>query len=337
MSSLSRTLSFSTLSALCIGLLATLAGCPNDEEPVARCSPSCSSVQTCCSGICRSTFSDPANCGGCGITCESGELCVAQVCMPVARPTDTGVRVDASMPGRDAGMMTGACSPSCNASQQCCGTTCVNRMGTTPADSSFSNCRGCGIACDPMVADRCGASGCMCGTSLACTGDRRCGLNAMGSRGCIDFTTDEANCGGPGIACLAGETCTDSMCACGATGGRCMAPTVCLGAGATATCVDLTTDEMNCGMAGNVCGAGETCVASACHCGADTAPACARAGGFPPGCGQVCCAGACIPVDDMNCAACGTACTGTMECSIPIFGGAIGCAEPGGFITSCAD
>jgi hypothetical protein len=159
----------------------------------------------------------------------------------------------------------------------------------------------------------------------------------MGSRGCIDFTTDEANCGGPGIACLAGETCTDSMCACGATGGRCMAPTVCLGAGATATCVDLTTDEMNCGMAGNVCGAGETCVASACHCGADTAPACARAGGFPPGCGQVCCAGACIPVDDMNCAACGTACTGTMECSIPIFGGAIGCAEPGGFITSCAD
>lgn len=107
----------SLLVTVSLGLVAMLVGCPNNE-PEDSCRPSCSVVQTCCAGTCRSTFSDAANCGGCGIRCGSGELCVGQRCMPVTMPTDTGVRVDARSITRDGGMVMGACSPSCNASQQ---------------------------------------------------------------------------------------------------------------------------------------------------------------------------------------------------------------------------
>ena len=326
----------SLLVTLSLGVVAMLAGCPNNE-PEERCSPSCSSVQTCCTGICRSTFSDPANCGGCGLRCASGELCVGQVCRPATNPTDSGVRVDASTPPRDAGTVMGACRPSCNASQQCCGATCVNRSGTTATDPSFMNCRGCGIACNAETADRCGATGCLCGTSAACTGERRCGINAMGSRGCIDYQTDEANCGSMGNACAANETCTAGVCACGSTGGRCTAPTTCVGSGAAAVCVDLMTDEMNCGMAGVVCPASEVCGGGMCRCGSETGTPCARAVGIPfPSCGELCCAGACVVMDNANCGTCGTPCGGTTECSLPLFGGPIGCAD-GGPVIACGD
>lgn len=49
------------------------------------CSPGCSSFQLCCPGTtnrCVDHYSDPMNCGGCGVTCDAaaGELCINAAC-----------------------------------------------------------------------------------------------------------------------------------------------------------------------------------------------------------------------------------------------------------------
>ena len=48
------------------------------------CTPGCSSVQTCCEmaagNRCVDVYSDPDNCGGCGIECAAGELCINLIC-----------------------------------------------------------------------------------------------------------------------------------------------------------------------------------------------------------------------------------------------------------------
>lgn len=45
----------------------------------------CSAVQLCCDGAtgfaCVDYYSDPANCGGCGIACDPGAVCVGRMCV----------------------------------------------------------------------------------------------------------------------------------------------------------------------------------------------------------------------------------------------------------------
>lgn len=40
----------------------------------------CMGNETACAGACVNTMTDASNCGGCGVTCLGGLLCVKAVC-----------------------------------------------------------------------------------------------------------------------------------------------------------------------------------------------------------------------------------------------------------------
>ena len=135
-----------------------------------------------------------------------------------------------------------------------CGGTCTNVL------FDDANCGACGNAC--AASEKCflGTCGCSDPSQLYCDGQ------------CIDGFADPNNCGRCGNVCPAGQDCI---------GGQCQPPcddpchelvnnvcvlkdpskdTVCNGA-----CVDLNSDQDNCGGCGNVCPAGQDCVDGACQ------------------------------------------------------------------------
>jgi hypothetical protein len=56
---------------------------PDAQGDASRCSSPCSAVQACCGTEprCVDYYSDPANCGGCGIVCDPGAVCVGRMCV----------------------------------------------------------------------------------------------------------------------------------------------------------------------------------------------------------------------------------------------------------------
>ncbi len=82
----SRHLPARLLGARLLALLATvtalLSACNTIfgfEDPVLKTS-SCQEGQTNCAGTCVDTNADPANCGGCAIVCETGQVCSMGSC-----------------------------------------------------------------------------------------------------------------------------------------------------------------------------------------------------------------------------------------------------------------
>jgi Stigma-specific protein, Stig1 len=173
---------------------------------------------------------------------------------------------------------------------------------------------------------------------VGCTnpGEMRCGDT------CVDTTSNNANCGACGTACMGAQICRAGACVddtpcptgqarcggmcvdtatnamnCGSCGNACPSGQTCVG-GACATtpvcptgqmlcgttCVDTNTDAANCGRCTNACAAGQTCTAGAC-----TGTACPT--------GQASCGGACVNLqtDAANCGACGTACPTGQSCT----------------------
>jgi len=144
-------------------------------------------------------------------------------------------------------------------------------------------------------------------------------------------------------------------------GPACVAPRMMCGD----RCADLQTDTTHCGMCGNSCPMGQSCVAGACACpmgemmcgGAcrDTAmdPAnCGRCGNACPmgqscvagacACpmGQMLCGGACVDTasDTANCGMCGNACPASQSCAMGRCACAMGRTACGmGAMTVCAD
>jgi hypothetical protein len=166
------------------------------------------------------TEKDPANCGGCGNTCNAGLIC-----------------------------WRGACG--CPNGYTACGTECKK------LDSDSENCGACDNFCkaptDPAdPAWTCGAgkepahTKWLCETS-ACSLQCEPGYGNCNNNFCLDgcelnLLTDPENCGACGHKCNAGQVCD---------GGSCLCPpgsTYCNG-----DCVDIKRDANNCGSCGRRC------------------------------------------------------------------------------------
>lgn len=312
----SRTIPFASLLS---GVMTVFlfAGCGDDgrggdDDPMM-----CVTGQIQCGARCTNINADFNNCGSCGNSCLTGQSCTSGVCVGDPR-VDTGPQPDTG-PRPDSGP-GGMCSPTCSSTQQCCGTTCVNRMssgGDGRADSSFQHCGRCNNACDMDRASSCGVSGgtvqCLCGNFPQCGSGQACVPNGAGFI-CANLQFDPMNCGTVGNACGEGETCNAGVCGCGSAGPCSTGQACCAGA-----CTNTATSATNCGGCGVTCGMGTTCMGGGCICPGSGA-ACAAPSGTSLG--ELCCATGCVPQNATNCGGCGMACDGSDMCVMGMgFGG----------------
>lgn len=202
----------------------------------------------------------------------------------------------------------GDCLHACGAKERCVGGVCSR-------DPSTTTC----AYCPPGTT--CVDGECSCeGRGVLCSG-------AL----CMDLQQSTISCGACFSNCsVSGQGCVNGTCAC-APGEK-----VC-----DSSCLDVQTDDANCGDCGRACASGQHCEAGACvaactlnptdacrdhhcwdvnndsrHCGADCSSCSTRAGqrcvqgqcACPPGATD--CAGQCtkLSVDATHCGACGVAC-----------------------------
>ena len=251
-----------------------------EAGPVAMCpTTECPSGYATCPGdrfpCAANVWTDPYNCGECGhvcvgespeqhstMTCKEGKCLV--VCEVGYDDCDGNPDNGCETPVLDNPINCGRCGTTCE--QDCikgqCGcsggqTNCLY-VGCTDLSTDPNNCGACGNQCpgntititSPNVREGCAGGKCgalKCASASAdCDGD----LAATTGNGCeTDITTNE-NCGGCGVKCADGTTCTiingQLMCACPA--GEALCNTT-----GTTECVRLDTDVKNCGTCGFTC------------------------------------------------------------------------------------
>ncbi len=150
-----------------------------------------------------SLLGDPQNCGGCGLDCKPGSVCVQSACVCAAgTPNDCGAdcRVcctDADCADGD-GCTTNVCAPD--------GMGCSNPgcLGSTQCCSQIA-CQTCCADTDCPVGESCSGGVCnaACGGALLlCEGE------------CIDGSTNPSHCNGCNIGCGSDGTCACSAGAC---------------------------------------------------------------------------------------------------------------------------
>jgi len=264
----------------------------------------------CCSGTCANTVADPLNCGGCGITCASLEICVDNAC---AEPLDCTV------------VVTGPCAFDGGAYQgTCCEGDCiVNGYINSPAGDG--DCGRCGAGCP---------TGTHCGlyfSSPICISDVDAGpafpppacspATCPADRGCTGQQCYPTDCtglsagaicaigvdGGQGICCAGGCVSPDGATACGRCGAFCPAGSTCSGGRCNPACV---ADAGGC-PTGSTCDVvNQLCLTTTCGTLGEGAT-CAVPGLLP---GELrdglCCGGACVDplLDSSNCGGCGAFC-----------------------------
>lgn len=136
----------------------------------------------------------------------------------------------------------------------------------------------------------------------------------FGGGQCVNTSFDNDNCGSCGNRCPFGTSCQNGVCPnpngctagdCGCSFGR----TYCPGSfGGLGDCVNLDTDDFNCGSCGFQCPSGTSCNFGVCEC---------RFGQtFCPGIGY----GECVNLDSdrNNCGFCGNVCPGSASCSLGV-------------------
>lgn len=233
---------------------------------LAACSPivgaECRDGLTLCNDQCVDLTNDRRNCGSCGRSCVGS--CFESMC--IAPGTDVGVRDGGNLdgaPARDVGPMSdgGDTGVSLDTGpgfdggdtgiSPDTGATDVDG-GTVDADLDAS---GMDASIDATVGDT-GSSD--AGPPDAFAPDAfvlSCGIGEAECGGmCIDVQSDDANCGGCGIACDATEVCASGMCrsTCTTPFGTC-----------SGRCVNLSNDPDHCGNCTTVCSSG-VCVNGTC-------------------------------------------------------------------------
>lgn len=250
------------------------------------CDTQCAPGAACCMGAdghheCANLASDANHCGECGKRCSVGEVCCGGTCVDISEDEEN----------------CGACGRRCDERLTCCDGACVN------IKVSSEHCGGCGVAscgdptvCCPGLDDpspqcrepdecqKCDDPDCdEEAGDLCCAGE------------CIkDQLTNDAHCGGCGIACAADERCCGGLCVpldenCTRCGDDCSATgRLCCG-----ECTPIT-DPTNCGGCGVTCAPGETCCGEA-GC-VNTLTNNSHCGGCNQSCGEnICSNGHCCP------------------------------------------
>jgi hypothetical protein len=171
-------------------------------------------------GKCHDLTTDNRNCGMCGTTCPSGQVCSGGTCSTTCAAgttlcTGDGKCHDLATDSRNCG----GCGVTCLAGSTCSGGMCVPTcsFGLTACSGVCSNlsidpnnCGACGMACP----SRAGATAVCTGSACAfvCSGSRA-DCNRVATDGCeIDVNTDRNNCGKCGNVCATGQSCTAGVC-----------------------------------------------------------------------------------------------------------------------------
>ncbi|KAL3408990.1 putative extracellular cysteine-rich protein [Aspergillus fumigatus] len=289
----------------------------------------CAGGLTCCNGVCRLLYVDPANCGACGRVCPTGAICSGGNCVCLAnnnQPTCGNLCCAAGQSCCNGVCTTlttttncGACGTTCPAGQGCCNGACT-------ALNTATNCGACGRA--PLVYHLAMVFVALSKTSPAAVDNApafQALLRAVGHVAMPRRLNDVfLKCAGPndeccGGICTPGDTTTD----CGACGNACgVNEECCLG---VCTAVDT---PAACGDCTTVCNTDDGCCAGVCtplttitDCGCLGGSTCTDGDCVCPGtnlppCGTncctdgtlACCADTCTDLltDPNNCGGCGT-------------------------------
>jgi hypothetical protein len=142
----------------CDGMIDDGFDLQKDPQNCGKCGKTCGSGEMCCAGNCVNTQTDDANCGVCGAPkCGAGTKCCSGTCKAVA----DGGTCDMPMP----------CG-NCGANEECCNGTCVNTK------TDVNNCSKCGQVCKSGTRPGCCAGSCVDLASESTCGrcDRTCGI-----------------------------------------------------------------------------------------------------------------------------------------------------------------
>jgi hypothetical protein len=231
----------------------------------------CAEGLTICNGQCADLMRDRANCGECGLACntKASEICVMGQC--VFGCNGTTKCGDFCVDTNNDPANCGGCGMKCDPGYVCqagkCQITCLN--GFDPCDTDAGkrcsnlqndekNCGACGNACPP---------GSLCDQG-SCAVKCQMGLDLCPSDGgerCVDLKTDTENCGTCGNRCTQGLFCSPNVADGGDGGASCGLQ--CFG-GTTKCgnkCADTKIDPKHCGGCFMPCGGGQTCVNGSCQ------------------------------------------------------------------------
>jgi hypothetical protein len=286
---------------------------PADDAP-AQAQITCAAVGLAdCGGTCVDLQTDTSHCGFCGNACGDGAACVGGGCSDdfpctggkkLCYPACVDVLTDPTN--------CGACGTTCGGGQ-CQGGQCIPEV--EQANSARVSCvvaglADCGGACVDLQSDglNCGTCGVECAYGEVCSGgacQSSCAAGLSFCNGvCVDTATDASHCGFCNNACAGFSQCIAGGCIStgieqAGTGLGCDAGLNFCGG----VCVDLLSDNVNCGTCGQACPYGWMCEGGSCRaiCG---------------GQGLTFCNGECVNtlVQDEHCGGCGNACEPGLFC-----------------------